>query len=115
MLQAAGVVILDKDGKLCQIINKASGLRNELVLHIFADQQGGLWLGLNNGIARVESPSPVSRFKDSSGMDSFVESIIRYQGSFILLQNGEYIILIKVIFLSRNLNRLTELLHYPFH
>ena len=75
-----GVVILNKEGRLCQIVNKASGLRNELVLHLFADKQGGLWLGLNNGIARVETPSPVSRFKDISGMDSFVESIIRYNG-----------------------------------
>ena len=76
-----GVVILDKNGNLCQIVNKASGLRNELVLRIFADRQNGLWLGLNNGIARVEAPSPISRFKDASGMDSFVESIIRFDGA----------------------------------
>ncbi len=52
-----------------------------MVLNIFADKQGGLWLALNNGIARIESPSPYSRFKDISGMDSFVESIIRYKGT----------------------------------
>ena len=75
-----GVVILDKQGNLCELINKTSGLRNELVIRIFADCQGGLWLGLNNGIARVEAPSPVSRFKDILGMDSFVESIIRHKG-----------------------------------
>ncbi len=75
-----GVVILDKKGRLCQVINKNTGLRNELVLNIFSDQQKGLWLALNNGIARVEAPSPYSRFKDISGMDSFVESITRYKG-----------------------------------
>jgi signal transduction histidine kinase/DNA-binding response OmpR family regulator/ligand-binding sensor domain-containing protein len=75
-----GVVILDKNGRLCQVVNKSSGLRNELVLNIFVDKQQGLWLALNNGIARVETPSPYSRFKDISGMDSFVESIISYNG-----------------------------------
>ncbi len=75
-----GIIILDKYGRLCQIINKASGLRNELVLNIIADRQGSLWLALNNGIARVETPSSYSRFRDVSGMDSFVESIIRYNG-----------------------------------
>ncbi len=76
-----GVVVLDKNGRLCQVVNKSSGLRNDLVLNIFVDKQQGLWLALNNGIARIETPSPYSRFKDISGMDSFVESIIRYNGT----------------------------------
>jgi len=75
-----GVIILDKNGKLYQLINKASGLRDEFVLKVFVDRQGSLWLGLNNGIARVESPSSVSRFQDKLGVESFVESIIRYKG-----------------------------------
>ena len=41
-----GIIILDKYGRLCQIINKASGLRNELVLNIFADRQGRLMVSL---------------------------------------------------------------------
>ena len=75
-----GVVIVDKDGNLCQIINKSSGLRDEFVINLFEDVQGGLWLALNNGIARVETPSPVSRFQSASGMESFVLSIIRFHG-----------------------------------
>ena len=75
-----GVVILDKKGNLCQIINKSSGLSDEFVINLFEDAQGGLWLALNNGIARVETPSPVSRFQDASGIESFVLSIIRFHG-----------------------------------
>ena len=75
-----GVVIVDKDGNLCQIINKSSGLRDEFVINLFEDAQGGLWLALNNGIARVETPSPVSRFQDASGLESFVLSISRFHG-----------------------------------
>ncbi len=75
-----GVVIFDKDGNLCQIINKFSGLRNEFVINLFEDAQGGLWLALNNGIARVETPSPVSRFQNALGMESFVLSITRFHG-----------------------------------
>ncbi len=75
-----GVVILDKNGNLCQIINKISGLRDEFVINLFEDAQGGLWLALNNGIARVETPSPVSRFQGALGMESFVLSISRFHG-----------------------------------
>ncbi len=75
-----GVVILDKNGNLCQIVSKSSGLHDEFVINLFEDVQGGLWLALNNGIARVETPSPVSRFQDASGIESFVLSIIRFHG-----------------------------------
>jgi len=75
-----GVAIIDRDGQLRQIVNKAGGLRNEYILSCFTDRQGGLWLGLNNGIARVETPAPVSRFQARAGVESYVESIIRHRG-----------------------------------
>ncbi|MFQ5605863.1 MAG: two-component regulator propeller domain-containing protein, partial [bacterium] len=76
-----GVVIIDRAGNFCQLVNKAAGLRDEYVLSLFVDHQGGLWLGLNNGIARVETPTPLSRFQARSGVESYVESIIRHQGT----------------------------------
>jgi hypothetical protein len=34
-----GAVIIDKEGNLCQIINKTSGLRDDFVINIFADRE----------------------------------------------------------------------------
>ena len=75
-----GAALIDKAGNLCQIVNKTSGLRDEFVINLLADKQGGLWLALDNGIARIELPSPISRYQDALGMDSFSESIVRYNG-----------------------------------
>lgn len=75
-----GVVILDKFGKLCKIINKSSGLRDDFVIGLTEDREDGLWLALNNGIARVETPSLISRFQDSNGFESFVVDILRFNG-----------------------------------
>ena len=77
---ARGVVIFDQAGKFCQVVNKASGLRDELVISVFVDHQRGLWMGLNNGIARVETSAPISRFQSKSGIGSFVDSIVRHRG-----------------------------------
>jgi len=74
-----GVIIIDRAGNLCQIVNKAAGLRDEYVTFVYVDHQGGLWLGLNNGIARVEIPAPISRFQERCGVESYVESIIRHR------------------------------------
>ena len=40
-----------------------------------------MWLGLMDGIAHVEWPSPVSRFGEESGVTGFVESLARHEGS----------------------------------
>ena len=49
-----GVVIIDSQGQLLQIINKAAGLHNENILAVFTDNEGDLWLGTDGGIARIE-------------------------------------------------------------
>ncbi|MCP4518777.1 MAG: hypothetical protein GY824_26570, partial [Delftia sp.] len=50
-----GVVLLDDSGRLLRILNETSGLRDENTKFTYVDRQGGLWLGLNNGLARVEA------------------------------------------------------------
>ena len=44
------------------------------------DRQGGLWLALYNGISRVEIPSPLSLFSESSGLSGDVVAITRHRG-----------------------------------
>jgi PAS domain S-box-containing protein len=88
-----GVAILDKLGNLCQVLNKASGLRDESVHFTFADRQGTLWLALNNGLAKVETPAPLSRFTAALGVESTVESIIRHQGKlYAATHRGVYVL-----------------------
>lgn len=73
-----GVYIFSPDGKLLEHINSKNGLYNNSVNDIFADSQNNLWLALDNGIARVEYPSPFSYYSESDGLEGTVLDIIRY-------------------------------------
>jgi len=71
-----GAVILEHDGRLRQIIDRADGLIDSGVLSAYMDRDGALWLGSTYGITRVEVNSPVSIFSRS-----FADDAIRFQGS----------------------------------
>lgn len=62
-----GVYILNKRGDIIQHINKNNGLQNNTVLSITKDKQQNLWVGLDNGIDRIEINSPLYFYTDFSG------------------------------------------------
>jgi len=75
-----GIALIDREGRLLEHTDKSAGLQDEMVLAMQSDQQGGIWLGLFNGITRVESPSPLSIFGEESGLKGGVLRIIRHSG-----------------------------------
>ncbi|MCG3154917.1 MAG: Adaptive-response sensory-kinase SasA [bacterium] len=75
-----GVAVIDRQGELQQLLNKAAGLPDETVRYLYSDRQGGLWLALNNGITRAEMPAPLSGFGELSGLSGGVEFIHRHRG-----------------------------------
>jgi signal transduction histidine kinase/ligand-binding sensor domain-containing protein len=76
-----GVAIIDQAGKLQQVLNKAAAIQDDNVKFLFPDRQGGLWLAMDNGLSRVEAPSPFSVFDERAGIKGAVESIIKHQGT----------------------------------
>ncbi len=56
-----GVVIIDELGKIKYIINKNNGLRDDNINTLFVDRQNALWLGLNNGISRIQESNFFTR------------------------------------------------------
>lgn len=56
-----GLVVLGNDRRPVQWIQKNEGLQNTNLLAVFADKSHNLWLGLDNGIAQVETSSPFYR------------------------------------------------------
>ena len=75
-----GFVILDRNGMMRGYLDRASGLPVDGVLNVFVDRTGTVWLGLQSGICKVESPSPLSRFDASSGLSGAVNDIVRHKG-----------------------------------
>lgn len=76
-----GLAIVDKNGDLCQVIDKSTGLKDDLIHHVYKDRQGGVWLALNNGLARIETPAALSRFTVDRGIESTVSGIQRFNGT----------------------------------
>ncbi len=74
------MVLLDRAGKLRRVLNQVSGLRDETVWHTYVDRQGGLWLCLNDGLARVEVASPASYFDQTADLGGAVNSVARHRG-----------------------------------
>lgn len=77
-----GVLIIDDQGRLVQILNKASGFPDDWVNYVYADTQRGLWMALDAaGIARVDVPSQLTMYDDRLGLDGTVLVIKRHQES----------------------------------
>lgn len=69
-----GLIIIDENGKVVQRINKSSGLQNNTILSLYADNEQNLWAGLDNGIDRVELNSPLYFYFDKAGQFGTVYS-----------------------------------------
>ncbi len=75
-----GIAIINEQGKLQLILNKATGLPDNTVKQAYLDTQGGLWLALNMGLARIELASPITLHSEASGLQSGVEGVQRHNG-----------------------------------
>lgn len=88
---SGGVVITDADGNIKNILNKNSSLRDETIWSLNNDNQGGLWIGMNNGLARVALPPQSTFYDESLGIEGTVEAMIRHKGIlYTATSNGVY-------------------------
>ncbi|MFN7385263.1 MAG: two-component regulator propeller domain-containing protein, partial [Lysobacteraceae bacterium] len=82
---SAGLWVIDANGRL--LVHKANreGLPDSGVAATTVDREGGTWLALGNGIARLSLPSPLSRLDERQGVKHTVIAVHRDRG---LLQLG---------------------------
>ncbi|NIM14951.1 MAG: response regulator [Candidatus Aminicenantes bacterium] len=73
-----GVVIIDSQGRLKQILDKTYGLRVNNVKYVFEDFQGNLWLAMVKGIAKIEYVSPFLIYDDQSNLPELVLSVVKH-------------------------------------
>ena len=79
-----GAVVVNKHGNIIRILNKKNLLQNENVRYVFSDAEGGLWLALDDGIARAEINSPVNIYPESSGFKGAVSDGVKFNGSLFI-------------------------------
>lgn len=81
-----GMYLYDSYKRTYRILNRESGLQNNTVLSslVFNDQ---LWLGLDNGIARVQLNNPISYYTDYTGTLGMVYDIAWFNEKLFLGSN----------------------------
>ncbi|MFN7914411.1 MAG: ATP-binding protein [Vicinamibacterales bacterium] len=84
---AAGIVIIDREGHLLERIDQSSGLLSQSVYYAMPDREGGLWLSLSVGLARVEPLSPFSILGADNGIDASPSDLFRHDGHLYIAHN----------------------------
>ncbi|MFZ4861356.1 triple tyrosine motif-containing protein [Sphingobacterium sp. Mn56C] len=82
-----GLLIINDRGELIQHINKNNGLQNNTVLAIATDKQNNLWVGLDNGIDRIDLNTPLNYYTDFSGHIGSVYAAAIYGNSLYIGTN----------------------------
>lgn len=72
-----GLFVISPQGKLILQVNYSSGLQDESVYFPYLDSAGMLWLGLDNGITKVELRSSITIFSKQTGLKTGVLSLER--------------------------------------
>ncbi len=75
-----GLLLLDASGHLVGQVGRDGGLRDADVKAVLLGPQGALWLGLNNGLARVDAGMPATYFGADEGLPGFVVDVARHDG-----------------------------------
>lgn len=74
-----GILIIDNKGTLVKKADQDDGLMNQYIHNLYVGTEDNLWAALNNGIALVNYPSPLSYFDQRTGLYGGVKDIIRFK------------------------------------
>ena len=76
----SGLVILDRNGDIEQIIDDTAGLPDAVLAAAFTDREGALWLGMEGPLVRIDVASPVSLYDGRRGLKGAIGDVARYEG-----------------------------------
>jgi len=74
-----GLYVIDPRGRSRGRLDKARGLPDDCVWSQFVDAEGGLWLGLDRGVARIETGPSLTRYDERAGLPGLVICINRHR------------------------------------
>ena len=82
-----GLIILNNDFSIDIQFNQSNGLSNNTVLSILEDVDKNIWLGLDNGIAIVNTAAPMKVFTNNAGRIGSVYTTAIYKGDLYIGTN----------------------------
>ena len=80
-----GVIIVNpEDGTIMNHYTDENGLNDPTIINLFESRYQDLWLGLNNGIAQIETGSPFKKFSRDDGIQGMPIDVRQFNGKFFL-------------------------------
>jgi signal transduction histidine kinase len=76
-----GVVLMDASGRVQRVLDERLGLSGQDVKNLFLDRQGGLWLAMETGLARIDLFSPITVWDKRTGLEGAVYIAARHEGT----------------------------------
>lgn len=70
-----GIYIINKEGSVSHIFNVGNGIPDDSIYSVFIDRSGQLWAGTENGLAKIDISSPLSRFPLSKTSNTNILSL----------------------------------------
>jgi PAS domain S-box-containing protein len=83
-----GVIFFNRSGTIVQVLERSLDHRLARVQRLLYSRDGVLWCLLNEGIARIEFPSPISHFDPLIGSGLAYAHPLRHAGQLWLLADG---------------------------
>lgn len=77
-----GVVLVNAEGQILRLLDKSSGLPDEIVNFVYEGQEGELWLALNNdGVFRANLDVSTTLYDERRGLQGTIRHIYDHEGT----------------------------------
>lgn len=89
--QESGILIVDSEGTLIQILKKGRGLQSNSVSGLCLTNEGDLWAGVSNGIDYIQLNSNMQKFYPDGNLEGSIYDIEHWNGRlWFASSNGLY-------------------------
>ncbi len=78
--EASGVLLFDRAGRLLQRLDRALGLPSNRANGLHEDREGGLWIAMQRGLARVQLDSPFAVHGRAQNFEAAPTGVHRFDG-----------------------------------
>ncbi len=82
-----GIVIIDRSGKIINIINEGKGLQSNTIHSLYKDMQNELWACTAYGISKIDINTPYELFSKKQGIKGSIYDVLRFQNQFYVSSN----------------------------
>lgn len=72
-----GLIIANRKGEILRSYNVHNGLKNNTVLSLYADNETGLWIGLDEGVNYIDLLSPYTHYKSKNASLGTIYALLK--------------------------------------